>query len=124
MKYFIVFILLSILFVSFPSAKADFPDELFLQSENPELSVWRILSFEEDEYQLKFATGFFVEKNLFVTNFHVVFDILQRRNTSSIFLSQESNSPIVEIKRVVALSALYDLALLENRCVCHKLFDS
>ena len=116
MRHFIFFLLLLFTFFGFSFARADLPDEPFLQSENSKLSIWKIISFEENiEENTVYATGFFVGENRFVTNFHVLLSILGRaKDNTSIALSQEGSDSVLRVKKVLALSALYDLALLET----------
>ncbi len=59
------------------------------------------------------GTGFFVGKRLFVTNFHVLLALLETNEAHDIILSQKESSSVLKIKKTLALSALYDLALLE-----------
>ena len=60
--------------------------------------------------------------NHFITNFHVINSLLhapypedvpQNRLENEIVLSQEGNSSVLKVKRVLAVSALYDLVLFE-----------
>ena len=71
-------------------------------------SVWKI---SNNVYGTAFAIG----PNQFITNFHVVAPFLKYNNSIKyVTLSQEGRDSKIQIKRVVALSALYDLALLET----------
>lgn len=71
-------------------------------------SVWKITS------PLGFGTGFFIGPRLFVTNFHVLSPMLENHTLKDIVLFQEGeNFALLGIKQVVALSALYDLVLIE-----------
>ena len=126
MKKFIVSILLSLLFFGFYSAKADSSSsETSSQLINSEQAIWKIHHLG----RYGNGTGFFVGPNHFITNFHIVSGLLNRPfigDTSQdhgsenkdpvnrIVLSQEENSSILRIKRAIAVSALYDLALLET----------
>ena len=58
------------------------------------------------------GTGFFISPNLFVTNFHVVDDVIDSFDLR-ISLSQETHSRVLNIKGLYALSALDDLVILE-----------
>ena len=81
-------------------------------------SVWKITS------PLGSGTGFFIGPRLFVTNFHIISSMLENHTLKDIFLFQEQEEEFVslQIKQVVALSALYDLALIEvERSVEHYL---
>ena len=71
-------------------------------------SVWNISSNGN-------GTAFAIGPNQFITNFHVVAIFLKYNNSIKyVTLSQEGRDSKIHIKRVVALSALYDLALLET----------
>ena len=67
------------------------------------------------------GTGFFVHPNFVVTNFHVVEEWLlddQKYNVNSIVVAKKKKDGTdgaiaIRVKKVIALSALYDLALLE-----------
>ena len=110
MNHFIISILLSFLFFGFSIAKADLSDEPSSQSDYSELSVWKIKNVDG----LGNGTGFFIETNHFVTNFHIVSHVLKDGDFEGIVLSQEGSDFVLKIKRVLVLSALYDLALLET----------
>ena len=61
------------------------------------------------------GTAFAIGPNQFITNFHVVEYFLKDKNSIKyVTLSQEGRDSKIQIKRVVAFSALYDLALLET----------
>ena len=120
-RYFIILILLKIILFSFSFSRADFLlNETSLQSENAEQAIWKI----SDRDQLASGTGFFIGENHFITNFHVISGMLNRLSFEGmsqdqniidhIFLSQEGSSSILRVKGVLAISALYDLALLET----------
>ena len=58
---------------------------------------------------------FFIASNKFITNFHVINGLLQHvSKVENITLSQEGNARTLKIKRVLAVSALHDLALIET----------
>ena len=109
MKCFIVSFLLSFSLFGFFFAEANLPDESFPQPDNPELSVWKIQGFNKNTN----GTGFFIGANHVITNFHVVSGLLKNKKTKNLFLSQEGSDILLEIKKVLSLSALYDLAILE-----------
>ena len=72
-------------------------------------SVWKISNNNDN------GTVFAIGPNQFITNFHVVEYFLKDKNSIKyVTLSQEGRDSKIQIKRVVALSALYDLALLET----------
>ena len=61
------------------------------------------------------GSGFFIGPNQFVTNFHVIRGILKRHyDLRKISLIQDKHTPPIRIRRVIALSALYDIALIET----------
>lgn len=78
------------------------------QTEYLKNSVWRI---SDSSYS---GTGFFTAPNYFVTNFHIVFAMLQNTDVKDIVLSQEGSSLTLKVNRVLALSAVHDLALIET----------
>ena len=110
LRYFILFILLNTIVFNLSFVNADLPDEPFSQSDHSELFAWKVQN--DDGFVV--GTGFFIDENRFITNFHVISLILKNQNTKSIFLSQEGNSSVLKVKKVLALSAFYDLALLET----------
>ena len=58
--------------------------------------------------------GFFISPNLFVTNFHVLSLLLKNaKNLNSITLLQEGNPNILNVEKIVSVSALYDLAIIK-----------
>ena len=77
------------------------------QDKYPSSAIWKI------EMEKIRGTGFFISPNLFVTNFHVVDDVIDSFDLKRTRLSQETHSRVLGIKRVYALSALDDLAILE-----------
>ena len=50
----------------------------------------------------------------FVTNFHVIAGSLNESSFEDIILSQEGNSHRLKMKKIVSVSALHDLAILET----------
>ena len=75
-------------------------------------SVWKIIVDLEGS-GLTIGTGFFISPNQFITNFHVVSDMTDLERFPML-LSHESSSFYPKVRRVLALSALDDLALLET----------
>ena len=62
------------------------------------------------------GTGFFISPKLFITNFHILSTLLKyEENLNGIHLTQEGNPNTLSIKQVVAVSALYDLVLIETK---------
>ena len=109
MKHFIISALLNVALFGFSFAKADsLSDESSLQLNKYKQAVWKIKNVEGR------GTGFFIGENHLITNFHVVSNLLKSGDFEDIFLSQEGSDFVLRIKRVLALSALYDLALLET----------
>ena len=81
----------------------------FDRTEQISRSVWNISNNNGS------GTTFAIGPNQFITNFHVVASFLKDKNPIKyITLSQEGRDSKIQIKRVVALSASYDLALLET----------
>ena len=73
-------------------------------------AVWKIHSLKGS----KFGTGFFMGPRHFVTNFHVIAVSLNESSFEDIILSQEGNSHRLKMKKIVSVSALHDLAILET----------
>ena len=103
---FIFFILLNC--TAFARVDSPSAPEALSKLDNAEFSVWRI------ENSVKGGTGFFIGENLFVTNDHVVSGMLKTGAVEDMVLSQKGNTAVLKIKRIVALSVLYDLTLLET----------
>ena len=132
MRYFIIVIFLKFIFFCSFVAKANIlSPEIPSQLENAERAIWKIYSSNENGN----GTGFFIGPNQFVTNFHVIDPLLHelsdenmfRKDTSQgnelidqnidhiVYLSQENNTSVLKVTKVLAVSALYDLALLETK---------
>ena len=114
MKIIIIIFLVHFPLSSFCLAKADFSG-YYRQSKkrsSVELPVWQVRNSYEQGIS---GTGFFVEKNLFVTNFHVLLSLLKTRGIQDIVLVQEEGSSVLKVEEVLALSAFYDLALFKIR---------
>ena len=134
MKFFTLFIIFNLSSLTFVQAEGivKIPEVLqaetsevvkaseVLQTENleayprevldAETSVWKIYNNESD------GTGFFISPNRFVTNFHVLHGLLRdTENLNDIHLSQKGNPNTLSIKKVVAVSTLYDLVLIETK---------
>ena len=126
MKQFIIFILLSFFLVGFAPYKADFSDDAsFSKLEKSKQAVWKIHRLDQE----RIGTGFFIGPNHFVTSLHVIDSLLHEsppEDTSQdyesgdqnaidhIYLSQEGNFFVLKIKKILAVSALYSLALFET----------
>ena len=109
--FFIVCVLLSFSPFSFSvfsyntQVAEDVPEEIKLAHKSiREISL-------SDSGTTSLGTGFFVGKNHFITNFHVIYPML--KNIESITLSQEGNPTDLKVTNILALSAIYDLALVE-----------
>ena len=125
MKHFIILLNLSFFCLSFAEADSS-SDEISLHLNKSKKAVWKIEIWNRGRdfgnVVLKFVmglggsngTGFFIGPNYFVTNFHVIFSLLGSTGSSTVTLSQEGDSSSLTIKRVLAVSALYDLVLLET----------
>ena len=119
MKFFLVSLFLNFSLFGYPFAKshslpsseisiAESPAESVLQTESVQDSVWRIHNI------ISTGTAFAIEPNLFVTNFHVLYFMLEKVTLESIVLDQKASSSRLKIKRIVAVSTLYDLAFFET----------
>ena len=73
-------------------------------------AVWRI----HNEGYTSTATAFAIAPNRFVTNAHVVGDLLAL-GSREVFLTREGNPERLTVARVLALSVTFDLAHLETR---------
>ena len=116
MKRFIVFVLLIFPWLSWPVDRSDFlSSKIPSQLDNADQAIWKISSLRNDGNERNKAvangTGFFVGANHFITNFHVISSMLLNRPENNIVLSQGENRAYV--KGILAVSAVYDLALLE-----------
>lgn len=114
MKNFIIIFLLYIPLSAFCLAKADFSRyHTYSKRKSPiESSVWNIRNLHEQGFS---GTGFFIEKNLFITNFHGLLSLLKAGGLRNIVLVQEDDSVALRIEKVMAVAAFYDLALLKIR---------
>ncbi len=120
MKFFIVLFLLNFSLLAkaqnFTSQTTQSQDELsvhkpteVLESDllQAEKSIWRIETFSGR------ATGFFIDSKHFVTNLHVIANV-QDSDIKHIRLSQKDNPSVFWVNKVLAVSVLYDLAILET----------
>ena len=113
MKLFILFIIFNLSNLTFIQAQEIFgnlethPIEIV----EAEASIWLIQNKTGSR-----GTGFFISPNLFVTNFHILSTILENtKNLNEIYLSQKENSNTFHIEKIVSVSALYDLAIIETK---------
>ena len=118
MKLFILFIILNLSSLTFVQAEGIVQAPEVLQADNlkthpkevldAEASIWRIYKNRAG------GTGFFIAPKLFVTNFHVLSRLLKAtENLDNIHLKPEGSYNILNIEKVVAVSILYDLAIIE-----------
>ncbi|MDE0151851.1 MAG: bifunctional trypsin-like peptidase domain-containing/SEL1-like repeat protein [Bdellovibrionales bacterium] len=80
--------------------------------EHVKSSVWKMNVIDRANVRKGVGSGFFISPNLFVTNFHVL-GAIKHDNLDHINLSKDDNDKTLSIKRIVSLSAVYDLALFE-----------
>ena len=86
-------------------------------------SVWRTYTKKLDANgNIRFATAFSIGRNerngrnLFITNFHVLSDLLEDGlSVSDLRLSQSGNRKKLSVHRVLYLSKTYDLAMFETK---------
>ena len=88
------------------------------QGEGGEDAVWKIHNVKPGEKPLAekhfHGTAFFISPNRFITNFHVLHDLLGKDiPLRDITLSQEKGLVELKISRLLSVSAIYDLALVE-----------
>ena len=80
-----------------------------LRTKNFQNSLWYMHNFVYS------GTTFSIGPNLFVTNFHVLNEILKNEiSIKDIIFQQKDDYSHLKIKRIVAVSALYDLVLFET----------
>ena len=102
-----LFVLCSVVFIK-PAQADSIPAEL----DDVEKSIWKYNSS-------KFiGTGFFIGEKHFLTNFHVLVGagkegMPDESSIQEVKLTQEESAEILKIKKVLHISAMYDLALLE-----------
>ena len=74
--------------------------------------------------RLENGTGFFISSHLFVINFHGVGSLnLESENFEEIELYQQNTLSPIKIKRLVGVSALFDLAILETETPVNSYLD-
>ena len=111
MRFLVIFILFIFSALSFanPPCKNIFSKKFEKRSQLPERfirSVWKLKLPDEDV-----ATGFFISSKLFVTNLHTVNNYLHK--AKSISLVHNKNRRKIKIKKIINISLVHDLALLE-----------
>ena len=114
--FFVVCVLLSFFLFGFPvfshntQTAEGVPEEIKVAHK----SIWKIFLSDSgisDSDIILSGTGFFVGENHFITNFHVIYPML--KNIEHITLSQRGNPTNLKVTNILALSAAYDLALVE-----------
>ena len=89
---------------AYSSSSAVLPAPLTERLEQAQQAVWMISNDKSN------GTAFFVSPRHVVTNWHIIHD----QNRASLSLQQEGNEQKLSIKRLVSVSVLHDLALLET----------
>ena len=82
--------------------------EIRRQSHQTQETVWNISN------KKTYGTAFAIGPNLFATALHVLEPMLKNKTSFQNISLQKDNSSSLKIKRIIALSPLYDLALLET----------
>ena len=103
-KYFINFLfVLCFSFLNYPA----FSESV---KENTLPSVWKISNFFSS------GTTFAIGPNQMITNFHLLTEMLENEGSlEKIVLTQSVSSFQIQIKRVIKVSALFDIALFETK---------
>ena len=132
MKKILIYILLIFFFCSYSYSQSNFATSVEKNTANP-VENDSVNSLEESSQEPALQTGdtqnfvwliyhpassgtaFPIGPNLFVTNFHVLYSMLEEESSiKDIALHQKGAVSHLTIKRVVAMSALYDLVLFET----------
>ena len=132
MKFFRVYIFLHFFFCSYSYSQSDFATSTEKNTANP-VENDSVNSLEESSQEPALQTGdtqnfvwriyrsnssgtaFPIGPNLFVTNFHVLYSMLEEESSiKDVTFHQKGDVFHLTIKRVVAVSALYDLVLFET----------
>ena len=124
LRCLIVLVLLVFVLCGFSFAKADLTHpETLSQSDYSERAIWNIQGRHGT------GTGFFIGENHFITNLHVVnmlfhqssFEDMSKNHglenqnpMNHVVLEQKENTSVLKIKKIVSISALHDLVLLET----------
>ena len=113
MQRLFIFCLLKFTVFSFSCTASDSSSRETSSLDNYEQAVWNIKGLDEDlnEYSSG-GTGFFVSPNQLITNLHVISSILN--GAPHIVLLQEGSPSVLKVNRVLSVSVVYDLALLET----------
>ena len=67
---------------------------------------------------------FFIESNHFVASFRFLLGVLENENTRNIVLSQEGNPSLLNVRKILRVSALFDFVLFETEELVIKAFNS
>ncbi len=86
-------------------------------------SIWQVVmggipnvnnnGVERMKFRILYGTGFFISPKLFVTNFHVAEGSLELNKLNFFVLEHVLNNKRLHVKRLVASSAFYDVAIFE-----------
>jgi len=88
-------------------------DTLTKEDEAQSRAIW---SIKKNSRNLKMGTAFFISPTQIITNFHVIDSFLKSREadlTEDLFLTHHNIHKVFRFKKIIRLSQLYDLALLE-----------
>ncbi len=77
-------------------------------------AVWKMHNPDAVLEHYSFGTATFVGPRLAVTNYHVLDGVLNHTSYQDIALSQKGSARTLRIRRILAVSRTYDLALLET----------
>lgn len=112
MKNIKIFVLLYFLLnINSTFSESSFPEPV----QQAELSIYEIRKKDMMEEVVN-ETGFFIAPNLFVTSFQSIGRLdLENENFNDIKLFQKGQLSTLKIQKVIAISAVFDLALLETQ---------
>lgn len=88
-------------------------DTLTKEDEAQSRAIW---SIKKNSRNLKMGTAFFISPTQVITNFHVLDSFLKSGEpdlTEDLFLTHHNIHKVFRFKKIIRLSQLYDLALLE-----------
>ena len=110
MKSFVIFIFLNLVCFSYFSAQAisSTAQRIPVKPDPVEHSVWQVHTPYGQE------TGFFVDKDRFVARLGALSHVIKQNKLEHISLSQEGSTTSLKIRDVIAVSALYDLIMVET----------
>ena len=121
MKQCVISILLSLFLFGFTPSSDFSPEKTLSFLDNSTQAIWKIHRLD----QHRNGTGFFIGPNHFITSLHIINVLLHESSfedmsqdywleDQNIVLEQEGNPSVLQVKRVLAVSALHNLALLET----------